>query len=120
MSLKYLLDENIPHALRDEMRRSDAAVVVRVVGEVGSPPLGTLDPDILRWCETHRFILFTNNRGSMPVHLADHASAGGSVPGVFLLKPGWTLVQTAEHLVLVAGASFDDEYENQVRHLPVE
>ena len=122
MSLKYLLDENVPHALRSEIQHLDAnpvVRVVRVVGEAGCPPLGTPDPNILRWCERHGFVLFTNNRASMPVHLAGHISLGGHVPGIFTLKQGWALAQTAEHLVLVAGASFDDEYENQISHLPV-
>jgi hypothetical protein len=45
--------------------------------------LWTLDPEILLWCEAHRFILVTNNRRSMPRHLADHLAMGCQNPKDF-------------------------------------
>ncbi|MEH1922927.1 hypothetical protein [Nostoc sp.] len=47
-------------------------IAIKVVGESGTPPKSTLDPEILCWCEDNNFILVTNNRTSMPVHLAEH------------------------------------------------
>ena len=64
-------------------------------------------------------MLLTYNRASMPLHLAAHVAAGGKIPGIFILKRGWGFAQTADHLVLVAGASLEGEHENQIRYLPL-
>ncbi len=72
--IKYLLDEHIPHRLRKGLKQRIPDLVVRRIGDVDAPPIGTLDPDILRWCETSGFLLITNNRASIPVHLQEHST----------------------------------------------
>jgi hypothetical protein len=119
MSLKYLLDEHVAPALAAAIRNLEPEIDVRNVGDSTAPPRGTLDPEILQWCETEKFVLLSNDRSTLPVHVSDHVAQGGRLPGVFLLNTRWTLSQTAEHLVFVALVSFNDEYENQVRHLPI-
>ena len=119
MSLKYLLDEHIPHALTSAIARLEPSLTVSAIGDATAPPCGTLDPQLLEWCESEGFVLITNNRRSMPVHLADHLARGHHVPGIFVITSGWSLSQIAEHLVLVALASFDDEYRDQIRNLPI-
>ena len=80
--LRYLLDENVASLFRIELVRREPAVVVWKIGDPGLPPRGTLDPEILRWCEEQDFLLVTNNRKSMPEHLAAHLDAGRHVPGI--------------------------------------
>ena len=67
--IKYLLDENVDPLYRTELLKREPEMVVWRVGMPGTPPSQTLDPDILRWCEQHGFVLVTNNRKSMPMHL---------------------------------------------------
>ncbi|MGA9383254.1 MAG: DUF5615 family PIN-like protein, partial [Phormidium sp.] len=67
MSLKYLLDENVDPSYKIQLHRQNPDIVMWVVGEPGTPPRGTLDPEILCWCEEYDFVLVTNNRTSMPV-----------------------------------------------------
>nr|WP_293128835.1 DUF5615 family PIN-like protein [Microcoleus sp. bin38.metabat.b11b12b14.051] len=50
------------------------------MGEPEAPSRGTLDPEILKWCEEYNFILVTNNRKSMPVHLTDHLAERRHIP----------------------------------------
>jgi len=71
MSIKYLLDENLPPLYRVQLLRLEANLTVWMVGP-GVPPKSTLDPEILIWCELNKFILVTNNRSSMPIHLQAH------------------------------------------------
>jgi hypothetical protein len=85
--IKYLLDENVVPHLRTAVQRQWPDITVWIMGDPGTPKLGTLDPDILRWCEANHFLLVTNNRASMPVHLRDHLAAGGQTPGIFILNP---------------------------------
>jgi hypothetical protein len=70
--IKYLLDENVDRALLNGLRQHHFEITVWLIGDPGSPPRQTPDPDILIWCEAHDFLLVTNNRSSMPVHLNDH------------------------------------------------
>ena len=72
MTLNYLLDENVDSNYKKQILRYNTDLVVWIVGEPDTPPKGTLDPDILLWCEEYNFVLVTNNRTSMPVHLRDH------------------------------------------------
>ena len=66
MTIQYLLDEHIAPLYRTQLVRQAPDLVVRMIGDPDAPPKGTLDPEILIWCETHNFILVTNNRKSMP------------------------------------------------------
>jgi hypothetical protein len=116
--MNYLLDENVDQAYAPQLRRREQHLKVLVVGEPGAPPKGTLDPEILIWCEEHECILLTNNRKSMPVHLADHIAQGNPVPGIFILNPTMSLGETIEELMLIAGASQSGEYQDTIIFLP--
>ncbi len=117
--IKYLLDENVDPAFWKALKRREPELVIWRMGRPASPARGTLDPEILLWCEANNFILVTNNRKSMPGHLRDHLAAGRHIPGIFLLNEDMSLGETVEELVLIAGASFPEEYQDQIRHLPI-
>ena len=84
--VRYLMDENVPHAIGDQLLRREPAIEVSSVGDDASPPIGTSDPAILIWIEQHEAYLVSRNRRTMPSHLADHLAAGHHVPGIFLIK----------------------------------
>ena len=119
MTLKYLMDENVSPFYFQQLRRRKPDIVVWSIGDPNTPPKGTLDPEILVWCEIHDFILVTNNRTSMPVHLKDHLQENGHVPGILILSPGMTIGETLDELILIAEYSFETEYQDQIIHLPI-
>ena len=119
MTLKYLLDENVDKVYQRQFLRQNTSLIMWVVGDPGTPSRGTLDPEILSWCEKHKFLLVTNNRTSMPVHLTDNITQGRHVPDIFILNDKLTIGQTINELILIAEASFDDEYQDQIIHLPL-
>jgi hypothetical protein len=119
MSLRYLLDENLPPAWRRQLLRRDRNLVIRCIGDPGTPPKQSPDPVILEWCETHQFILVSNNRHSMPGHLADHLAAGRHVPGILIITGKMTVGRILDELALIAGATLADEYLDQIRFLPI-
>ena len=59
MTIQYLLDEHIASLYRTQLMRKAPYLVVRRIGDPDAPPKGTLDPEILIWCEIHNFILVT-------------------------------------------------------------
>ncbi len=83
------------------------------------PSRGTLDPDILLWCEANNFLLVTNNRTSMPVHLKDHLMHGRHILGIFILKDGMSLPETVAELALIWMAAAPDEYADMISYLPL-
>ncbi|MBP8253032.1 MAG: DUF5615 family PIN-like protein [Herpetosiphon sp.] len=77
--IQYLLDEHVDPIYRTELLKREPTMTIWRIGILAAPPKGTLDPDILRWCEENNFILVTNNRKSMPRHLSDHQLMGGTL-----------------------------------------
>jgi hypothetical protein len=119
MAIRYLLDEHLSPKYRSQLVRRNPELVVRIIGDLDVPPKGTLDPEILIWCETNGFILVTNNRKSMPKHLADHLALGRHIPGIFTIDTDRSIGQTIEELIIIASASFEDEYQDRIEYLPI-
>ncbi len=119
MSLQYLIDENVDPLYPKQIRRREPSIIIKVVGELEAPPKGTLDPEILYWCEENRFVLVTNNRTSMPVHLAEHTTENRHVPGIFILNPNLSIGENLDELILLALASSKDEYQDRIVYLPL-
>jgi Domain of unknown function (DUF5615) len=77
----FLFDEHLPKWWRHVITQLNPGILVRYLGEPGTPSLQTPDEQILEWCEAFDAILVTNNRNTMPTHLLDHLAAGRHVPG---------------------------------------
>jgi len=90
-----------------------------MIGEPGVPSKSTLDPEILIWCEANHFILVTNNRISMPVHLADHLAQSCHSPGIFVLRPKATIKEIIENLILIALFGDAQDYQDRITHIPL-
>ena len=118
MPLNYLLDEHVPPAYQAQLLRQEPTLVVWRVGTPGAPPRGTLDPEILLWCETNNFVLVTNNRKSMPAHLADHLSAGRHIPGILTINMAHDMAQNLADLLLAALAAQPNEFADRIVYLP--
>jgi len=57
MKIRYLVDENLSARVVTTIQRHYPALDVLRVGDTGAPAFGTLDPDLLRWLETHQRVL---------------------------------------------------------------
>ena len=116
---RFLIDENLSPAYRTQLLRHEPSLTVLAVGDEGAPPKSTQDPDILVWCEQNQFSLITNNRESMPQHLADHLSAGNHVPGIFTIKRRVPMRLIIAELLFITGASDKDEYIDRITYIPL-
>jgi predicted nuclease of predicted toxin-antitoxin system len=112
MQVKFLLDENLSPHLKTWLLNYDAAIDVVRVGDEGAPPLGTLDPDILRYAEQSQRILVTNNRESIPSHVADHWLTGGQHWGILHVRTRATTAQIIDALYEVWAISEAEEWHN--------
>jgi hypothetical protein len=59
MKLRFLIDENLSPKLKTAIQRRYPDIDLLRVGDAGTPPLGTLDPDILLYLETSQRALIT-------------------------------------------------------------
>jgi hypothetical protein len=117
--LRYLLDEHISPDYARALRRRVPELTIWCIGDPSAPARGTPDPLLLEWCEAHDFILVTNNRRSMPRHLAQHLAGGRRCPGIFVLNSDQSMGDQLEDLALIALVSDANEYQDQIRHLPL-
>lgn len=116
---KYLLDENLDPRLKKALLKQVPEMTVWRVGDPGVPPLQSSDPNILLWCESKNFILVTNNRASMPVHLRDHLQAGRHIPGIFILRRHLTIGEIIEELILIWEVADPAKFIDHLRYLPI-
>lgn len=119
MSLGFLFDEHVPPFLLRQLKRRAVNTRVFIVGDENSLPQGTPDPDILLWIEANHCLLVTNNRATMPRHLADHIAAGRHVPGIVQLPYPFEIGAILEDLMLILGAAQPEELQDQIIYLPL-
>ena len=117
--VRYLVDENTPRAIADQLRRREPQIIVLCIGDDLAPARGTPDPAILLWLEREEFCLITRNRQSMPRHLRDHLATGHHVPGIFSLRPRARMGRVIEDLLLIWQASRSTEYQDQIVYIPL-
>ncbi|MBC8459060.1 MAG: DUF5615 family PIN-like protein [Deltaproteobacteria bacterium] len=118
-SIRYLIDEDTTHAIRDGLLRRQPNIEIQVIGGYLAPLLGTKDPEILNWTEREEYILISSNRRTMPRHLRDYLKAGGHTPGIFLLRRKATLRDIIEDLLLVWEAGAPQEYQDKITYIPL-
>ena len=117
--MRLLTDEHVPPLYRTQLLRRNPELTIWRVGSVGTPPFGTPDPAILVWCEEHGFVLLTNNRKSMPVHLAAHVNAGRHVPGILTIDLDAPIGVVLEEVLTIAMIADDGEYMDRIVYIPL-
>lgn len=116
----FLLDEHVTPALGDAIRRSVPGLRLHVVGRGDAPHRGAPDPTLLVWIEQHNCFLVTNDRATLPTHLANHVAAGRHVPGVLVLPTRFlSWGQVLDDLTLVCLAAVPDELMDRLVYLPL-
>jgi hypothetical protein len=93
---RLLCDECIDPDLIAALRQLDPSIDIIRVGDAGTPPRGTLDPDLLLAAEAMGRVLITNDRNTMPGHLISHFAAGHHTAGVILLRRGFSIGKKAQ------------------------
>jgi len=117
--IRYLLDENVPHAIRDALLRCNPGIDIHAVGHETAPPLGMPDTEILCWIEQEGYILVTFNRSTMPQHLREHLGTGRHIPGILILPRKYTIGGIIDDLLLIWEVAYPDEYQDKIIYLPL-
>lgn len=122
MPLRLLLDENVRGLLwRALLHHNRGVIDVVDVARVGDPPdlaLGAADPPILVWAEREDRLLVCLDKSTMQTHLTEHLARGRHCPGILVVRPGVSLREVVDQLVLVCHASDASEWADQMRFIP--
>jgi hypothetical protein len=119
MIADLLLDEHVPSRLRTQLLRRIPTLRIWRVGEPGAPAIGTADPELLAWCEANSFVLITNNRHTMPAHLAAHLAAGRHLPGILTVDLSSPFGLLLDEVLLFVEAARPEDLQDQIRYLPL-
>ena len=119
MRVRFLLDENMSHRVRDAVLRRAPGIDIVRVGNDGAPALETSDPEILLYAEEQRRLLITLKRASMPRHVADHFRAGRHHWGVLRVKRNVSIAILAEQIMLIWEASEAEDWLDQFDWIPL-
>lgn len=118
-----ILDENVSGNILSALRRSPntggGVIDVIQVGESSAPPKGTLDPDLLVWCEANDRVLVTNDRQTMPDHFQEHLAAGRHSPGALLIKRGLGIRAVVAELVFISEVGQSEDFRDQIQYIPL-
>jgi len=110
-------DENFNNDIvRGLLRRRPDLDIVRVQ-DVGLS--GADDTTILEWVAQEGRVLLTHDVSTVTHHAYERVQAGKSMPGVFEVSRGVPIGVAIEDILLLAECSLDDEWEGQVRYLPL-
>ena len=115
----FLLDEHIPISIQKMLEKARPEIRVYRVGDGVAPPKNTPDEQLLAWIEQHECMLLTNNRATMPIHLAAHIARGGHIPGIVQMPRHPDIQVLLYDLVLIWAASVPGEFRDQIIYLPL-
>lgn len=119
MRPRFLLDEHVNRAVQRQLRRWSTEIEALAIGDTGAPARGTSDPEILIWLEERGFLLVTEDRSTVPVHLSQHLEAGRYVPGALWIRPQAGIGTIIEELYLIWSVATAEEFVDQALFIPL-
>lgn len=115
--LRLATDEDFNNRiLRGLIRRQPELDIVRVQ-DVGLRTKA--DPEVLEWAATEGRVLLTHDVTTMKRHADDRIAAGLPMPGVFEISQEIPVGQAIKEILFLAECSLDNEWEGQIRFLPL-
>ncbi len=115
--LKLAADENFNNdVVRGLLRRRPDLDIVRIQD---TEIMGTDDASVLEWAAQSNRILLTHDVSTMTAHAYERIRSGKSMPGVFTVGRNVPTGVAIEDILLLAECSLENEWEGQVRYLPL-
>ena len=116
--LSLVADENFNNDIVRGIRRRNPAVDIVRVQDVGLSAVD--DPTILDWAAQTGRVLLTHDVTTMTRYAYDRVRQGKPMPGCFEVGRHLPMGGLIEEIVLLAECSLDNEWEGQVRYLPLQ
>jgi hypothetical protein len=115
--IRFAADENFNNVImRSLIQRMPDLDIVRVQD---SEIAGADDPTVLAWIAKERRILLTHDVKTMTKFAYQRIAAGLPMPGVIEVDPDAPIGVVIEHLLIAAGASTYEDWENKIDYFPM-
>jgi hypothetical protein len=115
--MRWAADENFNNdIIRGLLRRKPDVDIVRVQDISLS---GADDPTVLEWAADEGRVLLTHDVSTITRYAYEQVEAGKPMPGVFEVSRDIPIGVVIEDLILLTECSLEDEWEGQVRYLPL-
>jgi hypothetical protein len=115
--LALAADENFNNDIVRGLRRSATDLDIVRIQDVGLAAAD--DPTVLEWAAQEGRVLLTHDVSTITRYAYERVRAGKSMPGVFEVSRSVAIRVAIEDILLVAEGSIEDEWEGQVRYLPL-
>ena len=115
--IRFLADASLRHPIVSGCIRRESAI--DFLSADAARLEGLTDPEVLALAAQQDRLLVTHDLRTMPRHFGEFLAAGGTSPGVFLVKHRVPLVQVIDELVLIWTASDADEWRNRLLEIPL-
>jgi hypothetical protein len=115
--MRLLLDENFNHHILRGLRLR-APTLDYVIAQ-RTELQGVEDPTLLEWAAASDRILVTHDISTIPKYAYERVKAGLPMSGVIVVPKTFPIGQAIEELFTIIECSEQDEYENQVMHIPL-
>lgn len=115
--LRFLADENFNYDIvRGVQRRNPSVGLVRAQ-DVGLARAD--DPTLLEWAAQMGRLILTHDVTTMTHFAFERVRAGRPMPGVFEISRKVPVAQAIADILLIAQCSLPNEWDGQVRYLPL-
>ncbi|MCA9904968.1 MAG: DUF5615 family PIN-like protein [Anaerolineae bacterium] len=115
--MRFLADENFNGKLLAGLRA--ALPDLDVVRVQDTDKVASSDPELLAWAAEQGLILLTHDVQTVAGYAYDRVRDGLPMPGIIEVRITQGLGATIQELALMIGASTPDEFNNQVRYIPL-
>lgn len=114
---RFLADENFNIDIVHGLRRRLSFLRVASIQELGLSR--SSDPAILEYAANNEWVVLTHDVNTMTKFAYARLAAALPLPGVVVVPDLLQVGRAIDDLTLMVECSRDDEWENQVRHLPI-
>jgi len=115
--IRFLADENFDNTILRGVRHKFPEFDVTRVQD--TEIYQAADPIVLEWAAEHDCVLLTHDTETMVGFAYERIATGLPMSGVVRVPDYLSIGQAVDNIVLIAGASDPDEWENKVTHLPL-
>jgi len=115
--LRFVADENLNNGIVRGLRRRCPSVDLVRVQDIGL--VGADDPAILDWAAKQGRVVLTHDVSTMTAHAYERVLAGQPMRGVIEVPRDVAVGRAIDDLALLVECAHEEEFEGQVRYLPL-
>lgn len=115
--MRFLADENLNYDIVRGIRRRSPDVDLVRVQDINLESAD--DATVLEWAAQAQRVILTHDATTMTHYAYERVVAGLPMPGVFEIGRGLAVGHVIEDVRLIAECSLPNEWEGQVRYLPL-